>query len=56
MWESRDEETQCAEIWDWRPRLWKTGMLSQETWPVNSRDVGDLGCKAPRMLEVDMES
>lgn len=30
------------------------GML--ETWHVNTRDAGDLGCKAPRMLEVDMES
>lgn len=27
-----------------------------ETWHVNTREVGDLGCKPPRMLEVDMEN
>lgn len=32
----------------------ETGML--ETRHVNTRDVGDVGCKAFRMLEVDMES
>lgn len=35
---------------------WDAEAEMLETLHVNTRGVGDLGCKAPRMLEVDMES